>query len=314
MVHYSLNALKTFDALARCGDLSKAAETLFVTRQAVFKQIATLEDQLGAKLVIRSRGTVQLTLIGNRLASVIGQSFENIDKQVHNLFIRAEANEVVRISVCNDFASGWLIKNLVHFRMKYPHIDVRLYPVNNSDMIMHEDFDYRIRYRKPDQSAKLGFLATRLCSWYDILCCSPFLVQRYGSGEGVLDKECLFNDRGYGAYFDWRNYSVNINYTKNVKKIDLDNMTLCLAAVRQNIGFTFCDNILSIDEITKGELATPFPVALKSISAYYLYKHREIKLTSSKSKFESWLVDAVSDHEKASVAQLKALGYKMIER
>lgn len=56
--------LDTFLAVADCKSLSKAAEKLFITPAAVMKQMNTLEDHLGLKLIKRSNHGVVLTAAG----------------------------------------------------------------------------------------------------------------------------------------------------------------------------------------------------------------------------------------------------------
>src|SRR5216684_2947281 len=49
-----LNAIKAFEAAARLGSFTRAAEELNVTHGAVSRQIRMLEDWLGARLFLRT--------------------------------------------------------------------------------------------------------------------------------------------------------------------------------------------------------------------------------------------------------------------
>ena len=56
--------LRYFAAVVRAGSIRKAAEQLHVVPSAVNRQILILEEELGAPLFERVRGTLKLTPVG----------------------------------------------------------------------------------------------------------------------------------------------------------------------------------------------------------------------------------------------------------
>jgi hypothetical protein len=61
--------LRYFAAVAAEGNLTRAAERLFVSQPALTKQIKQLESQLGVQLFTRSRAGMTLTAAGQALAN-----------------------------------------------------------------------------------------------------------------------------------------------------------------------------------------------------------------------------------------------------
>jgi DNA-binding transcriptional LysR family regulator len=61
--------LRYFAAVAAEGNLTRAAERLFVSQPALTKQIKQLESQLGVRLFTRSRAGMTLTTAGQALAN-----------------------------------------------------------------------------------------------------------------------------------------------------------------------------------------------------------------------------------------------------
>lgn len=57
--------LKVFVCVADCGSFTKAAEKLFISSTAVMKQINSLEEHLGLKLLVRTTQGVKLTAAGD---------------------------------------------------------------------------------------------------------------------------------------------------------------------------------------------------------------------------------------------------------
>ena len=54
-----LNGLRAFEAAARHGSFTRAADELHVTQTAISHQIRKLEEQLGVRLFVRTPGAVQ---------------------------------------------------------------------------------------------------------------------------------------------------------------------------------------------------------------------------------------------------------------
>jgi DNA-binding transcriptional LysR family regulator len=63
--------LRYFAAVAAEGNLTRAAERLFVSQPALTKQIKRLESQLGVRLFTRSRAGMTLTPAGQALTTAI---------------------------------------------------------------------------------------------------------------------------------------------------------------------------------------------------------------------------------------------------
>ena len=63
----NLNYYKIFYEVAKNGNISKAAETLYISQPAVSKSITKLEQSLNHTLFIRSKKGVKLTEEGKTL-------------------------------------------------------------------------------------------------------------------------------------------------------------------------------------------------------------------------------------------------------
>ena len=79
-LHMNIAAIQTFLAVVRCRNLNRAAEQLNVTQSAVTARLDTLEQALGAQLMIRSRKGATLTKAGFAFleqAEVIVRTWDN---------------------------------------------------------------------------------------------------------------------------------------------------------------------------------------------------------------------------------------------
>lgn len=72
--------LRYFEAVAEEGNLTRAAQRLFVSQPALTKQIKQLETLLGVQLFVRSRTGMALTAPGRSLAENVSAVLESWDK------------------------------------------------------------------------------------------------------------------------------------------------------------------------------------------------------------------------------------------
>ena len=84
-----LNALRSFEAIARHLSFAKAAEELHVTPAALSHQIRGLEEQLGLALFHRRTRAIELTDAGRLLYPGLHAGFESVRDAVGRLDARA---------------------------------------------------------------------------------------------------------------------------------------------------------------------------------------------------------------------------------
>jgi DNA-binding transcriptional LysR family regulator len=94
----STRLLRYFAAVAREGNLTRAAELLFVSQPALTKQIKQLESQLGVQLFTRSRAGMTLTAAGRVLADQVPAMLAGWDDALHEAKTAdSQAAKVLRV-------------------------------------------------------------------------------------------------------------------------------------------------------------------------------------------------------------------------
>ena len=121
----SLNAVRTFEAVARHGSFSKAADELAVTHGAVSRQVRSLEQQLGITLLQRTAKGAEATLAGETLARAAGQALATLRAGVAAISER-EGSRALSVSLATSLALKWLVPRLPDFRARYPEISILL--------------------------------------------------------------------------------------------------------------------------------------------------------------------------------------------
>jgi len=121
-----LNTLRFFEAAARHGNLSRAADELCVTQSAVSRQIRQLEDALGVILFDRRNRTVFLTTEGKQLQNTCNEIFEKLYETVSCLGMNNLSSPLV-VSCEPTIMMRWLIPRLPEFHSCHPEIQIHLF-------------------------------------------------------------------------------------------------------------------------------------------------------------------------------------------
>ena len=123
-----MNRYIALSKVVEVGSFTKAAELLGYTQPAMSQMIASLENELGIKLLYRSRYGVRLTPEGERLFPSI-QSAVTQYQSMHNIAdeIRGLESGVVRIGTISSISCHWLPGVIRQFWEKYPNVHLTVH-------------------------------------------------------------------------------------------------------------------------------------------------------------------------------------------
>lgn len=119
-----LNAVRCFEAAARCGSFTAAAQELGMTQAAVSYQIRVLEDRTGAALFRRKPRGVELTEVGQRFASSVSDAFSRLRQGFAEA--RQSFDNTLDISSLPSFAISVLAPRIGRFQINHPCVSLRL--------------------------------------------------------------------------------------------------------------------------------------------------------------------------------------------
>ena len=122
---FAMTALRAFEASARLGGFSAAAQELGVTPGAISAQIKSLEAELGAPLFQRSAKGVVLTPLGAQSLPAFGQAFDQLGQAVQQMR-DAAAPRVVHIATLPAIAQFWLSPRLPRLRTEMPGTEISI--------------------------------------------------------------------------------------------------------------------------------------------------------------------------------------------
>ncbi|XAH25124.1 LysR family transcriptional regulator [Xylophilus sp. GW821-FHT01B05] len=118
--------VEAFMWVARLGSFRAAADRLHITQAAVSNRIASLEQDIGARLFERDPRDLRLTPVGLRLLDY-GERLLELRREIVSLGRpREEMLGLVRIGAIETVVHTWLVSFLQNLRSTYPGIEVQL--------------------------------------------------------------------------------------------------------------------------------------------------------------------------------------------
>ena len=123
----NLSQYRIFYAVAKAGNISRAAKELYISQPAISKSISKLEDSLNTVLFTRNSRGVQLTDEGQVLFEHTRDAFEELAKGEQEFKRIREFNMGhIRIGVSNTLCRFIMVKYLKGFIEQYPHIKITI--------------------------------------------------------------------------------------------------------------------------------------------------------------------------------------------
>lgn len=144
--HFDLNLLRALDALLAECNVTRAAERLFVTQQAMSGALRRLRDAFDDELLVRVGRHFELTPLGRSLLVPVRDALLKVEAALMTQpgFDPATARRNLRIAM-SDYASLVLLPRLVALlSAEAPHVGVRVEAINDTSFgrLEHGDLDF----------------------------------------------------------------------------------------------------------------------------------------------------------------------------
>jgi DNA-binding transcriptional LysR family regulator len=172
------SALRAFIRTCERGSVSAAARDLGVSQPAVTKQLKSLEEYVGARLLERSPRLVRPTSLGQSLYEASRSALATIDSALEGVRRDMGAVEgILRVHAPSCIGAKHIHPIVMAFQQRYPSVDVDLFLEDRRIDLVHENIDLAIRYGRPDGQ---DLIIRRLGLVRRILAASPAFLTRNG--------------------------------------------------------------------------------------------------------------------------------------
>lgn len=289
----NLGALQAFEATARLGSFSRAAEELALTHSAVYRQVAGLEERLGVSLFTRVRRRVMLTEAGAEYAARVRHHLDQLEKDTLGLMSRAGVGRNLHVAVLPTLATTWLLPRLAAFRRARPDITVSLSVRTLPFQFNDQPFDAAIYHAAQVWPGTRGI---KLFDEKELLpICAPSMLDALRGGRHALqDIVHLHTTSRPDAWRRWYQ-AQGLDYLPTMNagpRYEL--FTMSLAAVRQGMGVALIPRFLVQDALEAGELVMPVGSGLSVDEAYYFSYPVANEPSDALRELEKWLKDSTT--------------------
>lgn len=297
----SLNRLKwlhAFEATARHGSFTGAAQELGVTPAAVGQLVRSLEEWVGHPLLHRTRtGKMRLTLVEEAQDALqdITQGLDKLETGLNKLRGR-RARSVVVVTASQVLMMNWLMARLNRFSETYATIDLRLNVTETLMDVSHGEADIGIR-------CGLGTWPGVHKSWLmdeeAVLVCSPRLepTEKMPCGDWLATQKLIHDDTPHpGADFpSWQEVldAPGAPETRD-NGLHINSTAAVILAALSGRGVAIVRRALVQQLIETGQLVQLHPDRRWPLKwSYYLVTPQQSTLRAEVKVFHDWLLQDV---------------------
>jgi DNA-binding transcriptional LysR family regulator len=284
--------LIAFDAIARHGTLTRAAEELNVSQPAISRRLAALEADLGHLLFDRRTKPLALTKSGEELFDVLRSGLSRLETVIRRLRSSADS-ESVTISAGSGLAAYWLIPRLPEMQSAFPTLRLKIV----SQSHQHEDDgtgDLQIRFGEGSWPATE---ATKMLGEEVFPVCSPLHLGRRKvpfsldqlEAASLLDMK-VENQPWYdwGSWFEAAGTAVN----RPPKILYFDSYPLVVSAALAGQGVCLCWAGLLDGFLGSGALVRLSPISIPSPRGYFVTHEVGLPPDAPARAIARWLLDS----------------------
>ncbi|WP_274628259.1 LysR family transcriptional regulator [Arvimicrobium flavum] len=245
-----LETLRAFEAAARTGSFSAAAEGLNLTHGAISRQIAKLEDWLGFKVFDRGARGVALTIEGNRLYIRTAEAFALIADNTDR-WTEPRGGAVVRLATIPSLCGLWLIPRLKKLELGETPLRIVLEVDIRQVDLDEEGVDLSMRCGRGPIA---GRVSAKLFEEHCFPIASPAIAEAIGSGgpDAILNYPLIHDSDASG----WRAWlgDFGMDYHPRAHDRRFEDYNLVLDAAAHGLGVALARPPLTTAQLASGRL------------------------------------------------------------
>jgi LysR family glycine cleavage system transcriptional activator len=284
-------ALQAFEAAARLGSFTRAAEELKLTQGAVSRQVALLEETIGVPLFDRVRQRVSPTAAGAAYAEEVRDVLSRLKAATLNAMTgRNAVGGKLILATLPTFGTRWLIPRLPAFFREHPEVTIDFSTRIGSFDFAREAIDAAIHFGDAEWPGS-GTKMHRLMGETIVPVASPDFVAREGVGTpaDVLRVPLLRQATRPNAWAEWIT-ACGLDPKRAQPGPSFEQFAMVAQAAAAGLGMAIVPRFLVEEEIAAGRLVVVFDRPLRSRQAYWLVYPEARAERPALAAFREWLL------------------------
>jgi LysR family transcriptional regulator, glycine cleavage system transcriptional activator len=286
-----LNAIKAFEAAARLGSFTRAAEELNVTHGAVSRQIRLLEDWLGVRLFLRTSRNSVPTQVGTELLAEASDALDRLAAVSRRMQNRPRARGLLHVSALPTFAMRWLIPRLPDFQREHPGLELRIVTGSTPAEQFSTDVDVVIS----GPSWQHRWVGARFLSETRLPVLSSDLMRKLPVRTPMdLERHTLIHAATLREAWPRWLAAANVPDLKPARDQVFEHFYFAIQAALEGLGVMMGPLALITDELRAGRLLAPISKPALRTRGYFIYAPEASSEAPAVATLRKWLVAAGS--------------------
>lgn len=290
-----LNALRSFEAVARHGSFKSAAGELCVTPAALSQQVRKLEDDLGVELFLRENRSITITPAGMRLHAGLTDGFMRIRDAVESVTPTAKR---LMVSCGPPFAAKWLTPRLGEFMRAYPSVGISLNSMPDEEDYASKGIDIGISLgNRPHADLEQEWLTEETL----VPLAAPAFIEEHRLREprDIMRVPIIWDDGlAFAGGPTWESWFATLgldpaNANRGVHFGRHNDRAIDAAAA--GAGVALCRTTLASMDIASGRLAIPFGPIMETGVRYQLLHRASAETAALVTTFKDWLLAEMTE-------------------
>lgn len=284
-----LNAIKAFEAAARLGSFTHAAEELNVTHGAVSRQVRLLEDWLGTRLFLRTSRNAVPTQVGTELLAEAGPALDRLAAVSQRLREPMPAAQLLRVSALPTFAMRWLIPRLPEFQRDNLGLELQIVTASTPAEQFRMDVDAVIS--GPGHHS--GWVGKCFLGEARLPVLSPGLMASCPLRTPAdLERHTLLHAATLRSAWPRWLAAANVPDLKPAREQVFEHFYFAIQAALEGLGVVMGPVALIGSELHAGRLLAPISEPVLKTRGYFFYAPQPSSSTAAITALRNWLIGA----------------------
>lgn len=266
--------METFSAVVETGSFTAAAEKLGLSKSFISKQVSTLENDLGTRLLYRTTRKLSLSDEGGQFynhCKLIMAEAENARAEVMDR--QGAPRGKIRITLPQSLIISGFGRLLIDFQLQYPEIELEVIASGRVEDLVKERIDIALRVGQLEDSS---LISRRLASCTFQVVAAPSYIKKRGEPlqpADLMQHNCLiYGDSKINKGWPFRSPSGELITIKAKGNLISNDGGLVVDAMVNGLGIGFGPSFLFKEQVEKGTLTlllNDFYQPATAISALY---------------------------------------------